>query len=175
MQADRPLAAAAQPDPISGVLAGLVAGAAYLAAQMALVAGVHDGVGWEPLQRISAMLLGEDVLPPPGEVDLTIGGIGLLIHFGLAMAFGRLVDVSVRDRGAVQAAWRGAAVGLVLYAVNYWLVAPWAFPWFGDNRGLTTLVDHLLFGMVAGVAYVHLRAWRQVRYAPASAAAGARR
>jgi hypothetical protein len=161
MQASHATTTGDRADPIAGVLAGAVAGAAYLAAQMAFVATVHGGQGWEPLQRISAMLLGEDVLPPPGQVDLTIAGIGLLIHFGLAITFGRLVDQFVRARGVVQGAWRGALVGLALYAVNYWLVAPWAFPWFEENRGLTTALDHLLFGGVAGVAYVHLRAWLQ--------------
>jgi len=145
------------PDPFAGVLAGLVAGAAYLAAQMAFAATVHGGAGWEPLQRIAAMLLGDDVLPPPGNLNVTIGGIGLLIHFGLSIVFGRLVDVLVLGRGTAQALVRGALVGLALYGLDDWIVAPVAFPWFEQARGLTTLIDHVLFGVVAAAAYVTLR------------------
>lgn len=155
-------------DPLAGVLAGLVAGVAYLVAQMAFSAGVHGGIGWEPLQRISAMLLGTDVLPPPGDIDITIGGIGLLIHLGLAIVFGRVVDVVVLGRMPAAAVLRGALVGLALYGLNYWLLAPVAFPWFEDARGLTTLVDHLLFGAVAGAVYAHLRPRLQAARAAAA-------
>jgi hypothetical protein len=139
------------------VLAGLLAGLLYLAAQMAFALALHGGAGWEPLQRISAMLLGPDVLPPPGDIDITIGGIALLIHLSLSMAFGRVVDVLVLERPARAAATRGALVGLALYALDDWIVAPTLFPWFEQARGLTTLADHLLFGVVAGLAYVQLR------------------
>ena len=152
-------------EPIAGVLAGLVAGAAYLLAQMAFAATVQGGVGWEPLQRTSAMLLGDGVLPPPAEVNLTIAGFGLLIHLALAINFGRAVDLLVRDRGLTAACLRGALVGLALYALNFWVIAPMLFPWFENNRGLTTIVDHLLFGAVAGAAYVQIRAWIQGRRA----------
>ena len=160
--------------PLAGVTAGLIAATAYLLAQMAFSATVQGGAGWEPLQRISAMLLGEDVLPPPGELDVTIGGIALLVHFGLAAAFGRVVDLVVLDRPPASAALRGAAVGLALYGLNYWLVAPVAFPWFEENRGLTTLGDHVLFGVVAALAYVALRS-RYHEAGPSAATEPARR
>ena len=147
------------------MLAGLVAGAAYLLAQMAFAATVHGGAGWEPLQRTSAMLLGDGVLPPPADVDLTIAGFGLLIHLALAINFGRVVDLLVRDRDLPAACLRGALVGLALYALDFWFVAPMLFPWFENNRGLTTIADHLLFGAVAGAACVQIRAWLHARRA----------
>lgn len=154
-----------RPEPVAGVLAGLLAGAAYLLAQMGFAATVQGGVGWEPLHRISAMLLGDGALPPPADVDLTIGGFALLIHFALAINFGRVVDLLVRERDLPAACLRGALVGLALYVLNFWLIAPALFPWFEDVRGLTTVIDHLLFGAVAGAAYVPLRAWLQGRRA----------
>ena len=165
------LAGRAAPDPFAGVLAGLIAGAVYLLAQM-LFAALHGGAAWEPLQRFSAMLLGDDVLPPPGEIDLTIAGFALLIHFGLAIVFGRVVDLVVTDHAPAAAVGWGALVGLALYGLDYWLVTPVAFPWFENARGLTTLIDHLLFGVVAAVAYVHLR--RILHPAGAAAAAAGR-
>jgi hypothetical protein len=147
---------------VAGVLAGLVAAVAYLAAQTVFAATIHGGSGLEPLHRIGAVLLGDDVLPPPApEFSATIAGIALLIHFGLAMVYGRMVDTIVRGRELLPAMLRGGLFGLVLYAVNYWVIAPVAFPWFAEGRGATTVLDHVLFGVVAAAAYVVLR--RQVR------------
>ena len=143
--------------PVAGVLAGCVAGIAYIAAQASFAATVQAQDAWAPLQRISAILLGPNDLPPSDEHSITIAGIGLLIHFGLAAVFGRLLDVAVRGRTGVAALLRGALVGLFLYGVNFWVVAPVAFPWFDTNRGLVTVVDHLMFGAVGAFVYVHLR------------------
>lgn len=143
--------------PFAGVIAGVVAGAAYLAAQAFFSATVHGADAWAPLQRISAMLLGPDDLPPSTDHSATLAGMGLLIHFGLAVVFGRFVDLAVRGRVRLDALLRGLAVGVALYAVNFFVVAPLAFPWFEDSRGLTTLLDHALFGAVAVVVYLQLR------------------
>jgi hypothetical protein len=142
--------------PVAGVVAGLVAGAAYLLAQVAFAATLHGG-GAEPLQRIAAILLGPDLAPPPAEWNTTVTGMGLLIHFALAMVFGRLVGAVAGDRGLAGASAAGAAVGAALYALNFLLIAPDAFPWFEQSPPLTTLVDHLLFGAIAGSVYALLR------------------
>jgi uncharacterized membrane protein YagU involved in acid resistance len=143
--------------PFAGVIAGLLAGAAYLGAQMFFSAAVHDADAWAPLQRISAMLLGPDDLPPSADHSATLAGMALLIHFGLAMVFGRFVDLAVRGHVRMDAVLRGLGVGVALYAVNFFVVAPLAFPWFEDSRGLTTLLDHALFGAVAVAIYLQLR------------------
>ena len=44
----------AMPAPIAGVLGGLIAGAAYLAAQMSFHVLIAGRSAWEPLQRIAA-------------------------------------------------------------------------------------------------------------------------
>lgn len=157
----QPLEVHAGANVFAGALAGLVAGAAYLAAQMGFAATLHGGGGWEPLQRISAMLLGPDAVPPPAEISLTIAGIALLIHMPLSAIYGRLVAPFVRGFSLATAAWRGALAGLFLYAVNFWLLAPLAFPWFEDSRNVLTAIDHALFGAVAAVCYVQLHRYFQ--------------
>jgi hypothetical protein len=135
-------------EPAAGPICGLVAGACYLTAQLLFAAMLHGGVGWEPLQRIAAILLGPDAAPPPSEMHPTIAGIALIIHGGLSLVFGCIVAAAVRAAPA----WRhalGALIGIAIYGVNYWLLAPLAFPWFQDAAGWTTIVDHVLFGVVA--------------------------
>ena len=142
---------------LAGVAAGLVAGAAYLVAQASFHAAILGRAWPEPLQRIAAMLLGEDAAPPPAELSLTIVGFALLIHFSLAIVYGRIVErLTVRASPAIAAA-RGGAFGVFLYAVNFLVVAPVAFPWFEASPIAVTLLDHVLFGAVAGLACVVLR------------------
>ena len=143
--------------PLAGVLAGLAAAAAYLAAQVLFAGAVQGGPAWMPLQRISAILLGPDAVDVHEALNIQVAGMALLIHFALAAVYGRFVDAAVRGRTGLAALVRGALVGLAIYAVNYWLLAPIAFPWFAQNRGLTTLLDHLLFGIVAAGVYTTLR------------------
>lgn len=139
-----------------GVLSGLFAGAAYLVAQMSFAATVRNGQGWEPLQRIAAILLGPDAVPPPSDVSLTIAIVALLIHFPLAMVYGRIIGRVVRGSTPIRAALLGAGIGLAIYGLNFWLLAPLTFPWFEQSRDLMTAFDHLLFGATAGVSCVYL-------------------
>lgn len=157
------------PDAVAGVLCGLVAGAAYLLAQMLFVAAVGGSI-WEPLQRIAAMLLGPNAAPPPADMSNTIAGIGLLVHFGLAIVYGRATEWLVRGSAAVPAAIKGAALGGGLYLLNFWLIAPTSFAWFAGSPVLVTLVDHLLFGAVAGFSCQQIRRLRAHRVAPAPGA-----
>jgi hypothetical protein len=142
--------------PVAGVVAGVIAGTTYLLAQITFAATLHGGSA-EPLQRIAAILMGPDLAPPPAEWSSTVTGMGLLIHFALAAVYGRLVGAVAGQRGLVSASAAGAAVGTALYALNFLLIAPDAFPWFEQSPPLTTLVNHLLFGVVAGSVYAILR------------------
>jgi hypothetical protein len=144
------------PEPIAGVLAGLVAGTAYLVAQLTL-AGLPHGIGPAPLQRIAAILMGPDVAPPPAEWEVTVIGMALLIHFGLAIVFGRFVSQLVWKRSLAAAIAIGCAVGVALFLVDFELLAPSAFPWFDASPRAVTLIDHLLFGGIAAATCVVLR------------------
>ena len=151
-------AAFALPEPVAGVIGGLVAGAAYLLAQVSFTALVHPGAAAEPLQRIAAMLLGPDAAPPPAEITSTVFGMALMIHFALAMVFGRIVSFLAWPRRTRSGVLVGALTGLALYAVNFGLIAPEAFPWFEGSIRWVTMADHALFGAVAAVVCLALRA-----------------
>lgn len=146
-----------RPEALAGVLAGLAAGCAYLAAQM-LFARLAGGVGSEPLQRIAAMLLGPAVLPPPAQWSTTIVGIALIVHLPLSALYGRLIAMLVAHLdGFAVPALAGTVVGVVIYVVHRWIVAPSLFPWFEASRSMVTALDHVLFGVVAATCCVALR------------------
>lgn len=144
-------------EPVAGVVGGAVAGLAYLLAQVGFTAAVQPGTAAEPLQRIAAMLLGPDAAPPPAEFTLVMFGMALIIHFGLAMAFGRLVSVLTWRRSTAAGILLGALVGLALYVVDFVLIAPLAFPWFLDSIRAVTIANHALFGAVAAAVALGLR------------------
>ena len=146
-------------EPVAGVIGGLVAGAAYLAAQVTFTAAVHPGSAAEPLQRIAAILMGPDAAPPPAEFTFTTLGMALIIHLGLAMVFGRIVSVLAWRRSAGIGVLTGALVGLALYVLDFAVIAPIAFPWFEDSLRAVTIADHALFGAVAASVCLALRAW----------------
>ena len=144
-------------EPVAGMAGGFVAGLAYLLAQVAFTVAVHPGTAAEPLQRIAAILLGPDAAPPPADFTLVMFGMALIIHFGLAMVFGRLVSVLAWRRSTGAGILVGALVGLALYVLDFVLLAPLAFPWFLDSIRAVTLADHLLFGAVAAAVALSLR------------------
>lgn len=153
----------ARRDAAAGMLAGVLAGIVYLVAQMTFAATVLGGAGWEPLQRIAALLLGPDAAPPPAAISPTIVGMALILHLPLSALFGRFVAFCV---GPVDGRWTalaGLACGLSLYIVNFWLLAPVFFPWFLDSRHAVTAFDHALFGIVAAIAFLVIRRSRLLR------------
>jgi hypothetical protein len=151
-----PSRSASVSEPVAGVIGGLVAGVTYLAAQVSFTAVAHPGAAAEPLQRIAAMLMGPDVAPPAGFA-FTIFGMALIIHLSLSMVFGRIVSVLTWRQRPGPAVRLGALVGLALYALDFGLIAPGAFPWFSHSIRAVTLADHALFGAVAAAVCLALR------------------
>jgi hypothetical protein len=147
-------------EPVAGVIGGAVAGAAYLLAQVTSSAALRPGGAAEPLQRIAAILMGPEAAPPPSEFTFTVFGMAMIIHFGLAMAFGRMVSTVAWRRRTSAGILLGALVGLGLYALNFGLIAPAAFPWFADSLRGWTLANHILFGAVAAAVCLALRSRR---------------
>ena len=141
--------------PVAGAIGGLVAGVAYLAAQVGTAAVLPGTEALAPLHRLAAMLLGEGAVSTDVHTARGSWGIALLIHFTLAALFGRLVERAARGRRMAVAVPTGMLVGLALYAVNFHVIAPSAFPWFDQAPALTTATNHLLFGGVAA-AVSHL-------------------
>jgi hypothetical protein len=158
--ANRNMAEAAGPgvsEPVAGAVGGLVAGVAYLVAQVSFTAATRPGSAAEPLQRIAAILMGPDAAPPPSELTFTVFGMALIVHLGLAVTFGRIVSMLAWPRSTAGGIVVGALVGLALYALNFGLVAPAAFPWFADSLRWPTAANHVLFGVIAAAVCLALR------------------
>lgn len=133
----------------AGLVSGLIAGLAYLGAQMAFSTLLGLDGALASLQRIAAILLGSDALPPGHVLGIELA-MGLLIHLPLSAALGLLIGHWVRGCSAIAGAFLGAVAGAVFFVGVFFVLAPSAFPWFLDVRNPATAFDHVMFGGIAG-------------------------
>jgi uncharacterized membrane protein len=140
----------------TGAVAGLVAGVAFVLAQMVLVWLVDGESPWAPPHLIAAMVLGPEILPP---VDFSLQAtlVALAIHLPLSALYGVAIGALVGNFRPGAALVVGVLAGLAIYGLNFYLVVPSLFPWFVEARGPIALFTHALFGMVAAGMYAAMR------------------
>ena len=144
----------------AGAWAGLIGGLVFVMLEMGLVWIIHGQSPWGPPHMIAAMLLGKDVLPPPGTwaaFDLKILMTAMVVHLPLSIALGLLGAWLVHRFDWAGGLVIGAVFGLAVYIVNFYVIAPAAFPWFEMGRNWIGAFSHVMFGAVLGVAYIWLR------------------
>lgn len=138
----------------SAVVAGLIAGAVFIALEMALVALLQGMSPWAPPRMIAAIALGEGVLPPPDTFDAGIVAVAMAIHFVLSVLLAVVLGWAIsRSSLRLTASVVGGTVfGLVVYFVDFYGFTA-VFPWFAMARGTISIVAHAVFGAVLGGTY----------------------
>lgn len=81
----------------AAITSGFIAGTVFLLAEMAGRALVVGGSVWITIRYIAAIVLGEDILPPPPTFDLGALIVALLVHFALALIFTFIVVAVVHE------------------------------------------------------------------------------
>ena len=150
----------------AGAWAGVIAGLAFMMMEMVLVRMVMGESPWKPPYMMAAMVLGQDVLPKPGApapFDMKIMMLAMMIHLPLSIAYGVIGAWLCRRLRAGGAMLAGAMLGIAIYVVNFYLIAPMAFPWFTMARNLVSGFSHMMFGVILGIAYVRLRKKQPVK------------
>jgi len=139
----------------AGFWAGLIAGVIdelLLWAAM-LMQGVSPLAG---MPMAAAILLGPGVLQSPPTAGIVAAA--LVVHFGLAIFCGLALAALIGDAPRGSGLLLGIAFGLGLWFVNYFIIAPSAFPWFVPLRSSpVSPLMHALFGLIAAGAYLALR------------------
>lgn len=143
--------------------AGILAGIAFMIAQMLMVWIFLGQSPWGPPRLIAAMALGPEVLRPPATFDGGIFLTAMLIHFTLSIIYGLIAGWIAHRAGNGNATLIGALFGLALYFINFYLIPPAIFPWFIQAQSWVTLVSHLIFGLVLGAGYAGLRSHKPKR------------
>ncbi len=126
------------------------------------VAAVKMGAldaAWMPLRMIGATVLGEDALMP-GYSLAKAATTGLLVHMMLSVAFGvtfaaLLMAFSALRRSAVWLVGAATAYGLLLWLVNFYVIARVAgWDWFPDgaDQFWQGFIAHtFVFGSLLGI------------------------
>ena len=144
----------------AGAWAGVIAGLVFVMLEMGMVWMFQGQSPWGPPHMIAAMALGKDVLPPAGTwapFDVKIMMTAMMIHLPLSIALGLIGAWLVHRFDWAGGLMIGAGLGLAIYIVNFYAIAPAAFPWFEMGRNWIGAFSHVMFGAVLGVAYIGLR------------------
>ena len=132
-----------------GALAGLVAGLLFILATMWLASA--DGKPADmPLRMISTILKGDAAMAD----GTTSVGLGWATHLVMSAIFGvvfALVTPMLKTNGT--AAIIGTVYGLLLYVVNFLVLAPLVFTTFQKANQPFELVVHVVFGTLVGFAF----------------------
>ncbi|CAM5798101.1 Sodium:proline symporter OS=Rhizobacter sp. Root404 OX=1736528 GN=ASC76_05615 PE=4 SV=1 [Rhizobacter fulvus] len=149
------------PDWRAGAFAGFAGATMLMAAELAWTSATDEAGPWRIAQLVAALVLGSDVAAPDVSpaFDPLVAGAALLVHFGLGLVFGLLL-AWVETRAFLQQEWSNAFwVGLIfggaLYVLDFHAMVA-LFPWFGELRGLPTLIAQLGFGVVTALLYRQL-------------------
>ena len=139
----------------SAALAGLVAGIAATAFQIALwwaSSAPLPATLFRDARLTAAIVMGRDVLPPPATLDGTVMLVATLVHFLLSIAYGLTLALFISRLDRLPALLAGALFGLLLYAVNMYGLT-FLFPWFAAARDAITAATHIVFGVTAAAVY----------------------
>ena len=132
---------------------------------MMLVPLLQGGSPWGPPRMIAAIGMGKEVLPPPATFDAVILMVAMLIHLALAIVYGLILALIIQRLSMGMAIAAGAVFGLVLYLVNFYGFTA-LFPWFAMARGGLSIFVHIVFGVVAALAYKGMLRRKMVPVSP---------
>jgi hypothetical protein len=135
-----------------GALAGIVAGIVFAAFEM-IVSALMMGPGafFMPLRMIGGIALGPEALDP-GYSIIAAGVAGVMVHVVLSVVYGVIFgEIAAMLRGQAAFMVAGSIFGLALWLINFYVIAPLAFPWFLESNPLMQFIAHtVFFGSVLG-------------------------
>jgi hypothetical protein len=138
--------------------AGIVSGLVFLVVNM-LLSLLFLGTPWIFIRMVAALLLGQEVLPPPASFDPAIFIVALVIHLLLSIVFTTILALMIHKWGLLVGIIGGAIFGLALYAINIYTFS-FFFPWFFSLRSWIILLSHVFYGATAGGMYEALEVER---------------
>lgn len=153
-------AGSTRPDWTAAAVSGLAAGAVLMVLELFWAASMGGDGPWRLPHMVAALILGAGWLDAAAAQGYAFhAGVvtaALVVHYALGVLFGLALGVLVSwlrlDSLLGRMEALGAAFGVMLYLVNFHLMAQF-FPWFLELRGWATLMAHLVFGISAALLY----------------------
>src|SRR5210317_1981620 len=85
----------------AAVWAGLIAGAAFLVANLLLTPMILGGNAWVSIRLLASITMGKEILAPPATFDALALVMGLTTHFALSIVFAMVVAFVVHRWGVI--------------------------------------------------------------------------
>ena len=137
----------------AAVRAGIVAGVIATGVQIVLWWAFLDALPWilyRDARLTAAILMGQEVLPPPSTFDWKVIIVATFIHFVISIAYSLILACLISRLGIALSLLAGSIYGLILYGINMYGVTL-VLPWFSEVRDWITILTHVVFGIsIAG-------------------------
>ena len=146
---DRPLAEPLPRRLVRGAVGGVLAGIPFVLVTMWFTSST-GGPAEMPLRMMSTIVLGDGAMADGSSSPV----VGAIVHVVLSALFGvglALVVPRLRTNGTVAVV--GAAYGVLLYLVNFHVLAPTLFTTFEAANKPFELFAHVVFGSLLAFAF----------------------
>lgn len=136
----------------AAVLSGLIGGLVFMILEMAMVPLFLGGSAWGPPRMIAAIVMGNEVLPPPATFDMGIVMVAMLVHFPLSIIYAIAAAIIFDRVSPLPSVIIGAVLGLLVYVINFYGFTA-VFPWFAEARNWVSIFAHIVFGVAVAASY----------------------
>jgi len=143
------------PDWTVAAVSGFAAGAVLMVLELLWSTIIQGASPWVMSHMIAAIVLGQDALQST-DFSLEVVGVALATHYVLGIGLGLILAAIIVpfrfDSSIGMVLLTGAVFGVLIYLFNFYGMVRF-FTWFAELRGWTTMLGHVIFGMVAAAMY----------------------
>jgi len=139
----------------TAIKAGVIAGAVFMMLEMIMVPVFMGDSPWAPPRMIAAIILGKSVLPMPDQpvtFDFGVMLAAMVLHFMLSIIYAIIIGWLCRKLSMGTSILIGAVFGLAIYIINFYGFTA-LFPWFAMARNWISIFSHIMFGIIAALAF----------------------
>ena len=143
------------PDWTVAAVSGFAAGAVLMVLELLWSTIIMGTSPWVMSHMIAAIVLGRDALQST-DFSLEVVSVALVTHYVLGIGLGLVLAAIIVpfrfDSSIGMVLLTGAVFGVLIYLFNFYGMVRF-FSWFAEIRGWTTMIAHVIFGMVAAAMY----------------------
>jgi hypothetical protein len=143
------------PDWTVAAVSGFAAGAVLMVLELLWSTIIQGTSPWVTSHMIAAIVLGRDTLQST-DFSLEVVSVALVTHYVLGIGLGLVLAAIIVpfrfDSSIGMVLLTGAVFGVLVYLFNFYGMVRF-FSWFTEMRGWTTMLAHVIFGMVAAAMY----------------------
>ncbi len=139
----------------AAISAGIVAGVIATAVQIALWWVFLNALPWilyRDARLTAAIVMGQEVLPPPATFDWAVMLVATLFHFIISIIYSLILARLIFRLGRISSILAGGVYGIILYVINMYVITI-VFPWFSEVRDWITIFTHVVFGISIAATY----------------------